>query len=147
MSLGKQTKTAGAISFIKSQDGELPSLMLAACLSALGVSFSEKPSFRVMGDVTPCVNWLFDDKSLDGKFSTAEMIRKWEDKVWITSEGNEHPMSYLAAAMQNLITLICHHMGDIPRIELVKKGRKTLIVPEGTNDHDLGLLIKKFTRK
>lgn len=54
-----------ALNFIRSRDGELESLMLAACLTALGIPFSERPAFSVSGDTEPVVNWLFDESSLD----------------------------------------------------------------------------------
>lgn len=135
-----------AISFIKSADGDLDSLMLAACLTALGVPFSEKPAFSVAGDSEPVVNWLFDDASPDGKFKASEIIAKWNDKAWIARDDNEHPLAYMAAAMRNLKTLIRHHIGQAPKVELVKRGRKMLVVPEGVPEAQLGLLINKFTK-
>ena len=32
------------------------------------------------------------------------------------------------------------------QIELVKRGNKTLVIPEGTPESQLGILINKFTR-
>lgn len=142
----KNAMAAEAINFIRSEDGDLDSLMLAACLTALGVPFSEKPSFAVTGDTRPAVNWLFDEQSTDGKFRASDIIAKWNDKEWITAEDNEHPAAYVAAAMMNLRTLICHHMGNAPTVELVKRGRKTLVLPEGTPESQLGILIRKLTR-
>lgn len=138
--------TSEACNFIRSRDGDLESLMLAACLTALGIPFSERPGFRVTGDGAPVVNWLFDENSLDGKYRASEVIAKWKDKGWITKADNEHPLAYMAAAMQNLQTLIQHHLGEVPKMELVKRGRKTLVIPEGTPEAQLGLLIRKFTR-
>ena len=135
-----------AISFIKSADGDLDSLMLAACLTALGVPFSERPAFSVTGDSAPVVNWLFDDASPDGKYKAAEVIAKWNDKAWIGRDDNDHPLAYMAAAMRNLQTLIRHHIGQAPKVELVKRGRKMLVVPEGVPEAQLGLLINKFTK-
>ncbi len=137
---------AEAINYIRSADGDLDSLMLAAGLTALGIPFSERPAFAVTGDAQPCVNWLFEEASLDGKYKASEIIAKWNDKAWITRADNEHPAAYIAAAMQNLKTLICHHIGNAPRVELVKRGRKTLVLPEGTPESQLGILINRFTR-
>ncbi len=142
----KNTLAAEAINFIRSEDGDLDSLMLAACLTALGVPFSEKPSFAVTGDTRPSVNWLFAEESTDGKFRASDIIAKWHDKDWISAEDNEHPAAYVAAAMMNLRTLICHHMGNAPTVELVKRGRKTLVLPEGTPESQLGILIRKLTK-
>ena len=119
---------------------------MAACLTALGIPFSERPAFAVSGDSEPVVNWLFDESSLDGKFKASEMIARWQDKGWITRSDNDHPLAYMAAAMENLYTLICHHIGQAPKVELVKRGNKTLVIPEGTPESQLGLLINKFTR-
>lgn len=135
-----------ALNFIRSRDGDLESLMLAACLTALGIPFSERPAFAVSGAGEPVVNWLFDEQSLDGKFKASEMIARWQDKGWITRTDNDHPLAYMAAAMENLYTLICHHIGQAPKMELVKRGNKTLVIPEGTPESQLGLLINKFTR-
>ena len=135
-----------ALNFIRSRDGDLESLMLAACLTALGIPFSERPAFAVSGAGGPVVNWLFDEQSLDGKFKASEMIARWQDKGWITRTDNDHPLAYMAAAMENLYTLICHHIGQAPKMELVKRGNKTLVIPEGTPESQLGLLINKFTR-
>jgi hypothetical protein len=135
-----------ALNFIRSRDGELESLMLAACLTALGIPFSERPAFAVTGDTEPTVNWLFDEQSFDGKFKASEIIARWQDEGWITRTDNEHPLAYMAAAMRNLCTLINHHIGHAPKVELVKRGNKALIIPEGTPESQLGLLIKKFTR-
>ncbi len=137
---------AEAINYIRTADGDLDSLMLAACLTALGIPFSERPAFAVGGDTQPCVNWLFEEQSLDGKFKASEIIARWNDKAWITKADNEHPAAYIAAAMKNLKTLICHHIGNAPRVELVKRGRKVLVLPEGTPESQLGLLINRFTR-
>ena len=138
--------TSDALNFIRSGDGDLESLMLAACLTALGIPFSERPAFKVSGDTAPVVNWLFDEASLDGKYKASEMISRWNDKVWISRDDNEHPLAYMAAAMRNLKTLIQHHIGQAAHMELVKKGNKTLLIPEGVPEAQLGLLIRKFTR-
>lgn len=135
-----------ALNFVRSKDGDLESIMLAACLTALGIPFSERPAFSVSGDTEPVVNWLFDEQSLDGKFKASEMIAKWNDKGWITRADNDHPLAYMAAAMRNLYTLINHHIGQAPNVELVKHGKKTLLIPEGTPEAQLGILINKFTR-
>ncbi len=47
----------------------------------------------------------------------------------------------MAAAMRNLYTLINHHIGQAPNVELVKRGHKTLLIPEGTPESQLGLLL------
>lgn len=138
--------TSDALNFIRSGDGDLESLMLAACLTALGIPFSERPAFKVSGDTAPVVNWLFDEASTDGKYKASEMISRWNDKAWISRDDNEHPLAYMAAAMRNLKTLIQHHIGQAPNVELVKKGNKTLLIPEGVPEAQLGLLIRKFTR-
>ena len=138
--------TSDALNFIRSGDGDLESLMLAACLTALGIPFSERPAFKVSGDTAPVVNWLFDEASADGKYKASEMISRWNDKAWISRDDNEHPLAYMAAAMRNLKTLIQHHIGQAPNVELVKKGNKTLLIPEGVPEAQLGLLIRKFTR-
>ncbi len=137
---------AAAVNYIRSGDGDLESLMLAACLTALGIQFSERPAFSLGGDTQPCVNWLFEETSLDGKYRASEIIARWNDKEWISRDDNEHPAAYIAAAMKNLRTLICHHIGYAPHMELVKRGRKTLLLPEGTPESHLGILINKFTR-
>ncbi len=142
----RKTLAAEAINFIRSEDGDLESLMLAACLTALGVPFFEKPSFAVTGDARPSVNWLFDEQSTDGKYRASDIIAKWNDRAWITAEDNEHPAAYIAAAMRNLQTLIAHHMGNAPTVEIVKRGRKALVLPEGTPESQLGILINKLTR-
>lgn len=118
-----------ALNFIRSRDGELESLMLVACLTSLGIHFSERPAFSVSGDTEPVVNWLFDESSLDGKFKASEMIARWQDKGRITRTDNDHPLAYMAAAMRNLCTLINHHIGNAPKVELVKRGNKTLVIP------------------
>lgn len=79
-----------AISYIKSKDGDLESLLLAAALPALGVQFDERASSNVKGDVVPCVNWLFESKSASlahnhsmnvklagGVFALARTARSW----------------------------------------------------------------------
>ena len=124
----------------------LRNFSVAACLTALGIPFSERPAFAVSGDSEPVVNWLFDESSLEGKFKASEMIARWQDKGWITRTDNEHPLAYMAAAMRNLHTLISHHIGQAPKMELVKRGNKTLVIPEGTPESQLSLLINKFTR-
>ena len=138
--------TSDALNFIRSGDGDLESLMLAACLTALGIPFSERPAFKVSGDTAPVVNWLFDEASADGKYKASEMISRWSDKAWISRDDNDHPLAYMAAAMRNLKTLIQHHIGQAPNVELIKKGNKTLLIPEGVPEAQLGLLIRKFTR-
>lgn len=138
-------KQRDAINFIRSRDGELEPLMLAACLTALGINFSERPGFHVTGDTEAMVNWIFDEQSTDGKFKASEMIARWNDKNWISNPRNEHPLAYMAAAMKNLCTLINYHIGNTPKMEMVKRGRKTLVIPEGTPESQLGLLIRKFT--
>ena len=74
------------------------------------------------------------------------MIARRQDKGWITRTDNDHPLAYMEAAMRNLCTLINHHIGNAPKVELVKRGNKTLVIPEGTPESRLGILINKFTR-
>ncbi len=135
-----------AVNFIRSGEGDVEALMLAACLTALGIPFSERPAFKVGGEGEPVVNWLFDEESPDGKYKASEMIAKWNDKGWVRRDDNEHPLAYMAAAMRNLQTLIRYHLGQAPAVELVKNGTKTLVIPEGTPESQLGLLLRRFTR-
>ena len=132
--------THDALNFVRSKDGDLESLMLAACLTALGSPFSERPAFSMSGDTEPRVNRLFDEQSLDVKFKACEMIAKWNDKGWITRADNDHPLAYMAAAMRNLYTLINHHIDQATNVELVKRGRKTLLIPEGSLNPSLSSL-------
>lgn len=53
-----------ALNFVRSKDDDLESLMLAACLTALGIPFSERPAFSVSGDTEPVVNWLLTNNPL-----------------------------------------------------------------------------------
>ncbi len=128
-----------ALNFIRSRDGEFESLMLAACQTALGIPFSERPAFSVSGDTEPVVNRLFDESSLDDKFKASEMIACRQEKGWITRTDNDHPIAYMAAAMRNLCTLINHHIGNAPKVELVKRGNKPLVIPEGTPESRQGI--------
>ena len=48
--------------------------------------------------------------------------------------------------IQRLLPLINLHIGHAPKVELVKRGNKTLVIPEGTPESQLGILINKFTR-
>ncbi len=107
---------------------------------------SDCAGYSVFG--TPGVQYvrLFDEQSLDGQFKASEMIARWNDKGWIARADNDHPLAYMAAAMRNLYTLVNHHIGQAPNVELVKRGYKTLLIPEGTPESQLGLLINKFTR-
>lgn len=82
-----------AINYIRSGDSDVDALMLAACLTALGIPFSERPAFKVSGDTEPVVNWLFEESSLDGRFKASEMIARWQDKAWIGRDDNEHPLA------------------------------------------------------
>ena len=34
-----------------------------------------------------------------------------------------------------------HHIGNAPKVELVNPGNKTLVIPEGTPESQLGILI------
>ena len=74
------------------------------------------------------------------------MLARWQDPAWIGDEKNGHPLAYMAAAMKNLRTLMEHHMGQAPKVEIVKRGRKTLVLPEGTPEAQLGLLLNKLTK-
>ena len=56
--------THDALNFVRSKDGDLESLMLAACLTALGIPFSERPAFSMSGDTEPVVNRLFDERQI-----------------------------------------------------------------------------------
>jgi hypothetical protein len=42
--------------------------------------------------------------------------------------------------------LLNHHIGHAPKVELVKRGNKTLVIHEGTPESQLGIQINKFTR-
>ena len=53
--LMQKKPSTDALNFICSRDGELESLMLAACLTALGIPFSERSAFSVSGDAEPVV--------------------------------------------------------------------------------------------
>ena len=44
------------------------------------------------------------------------------------------------------IAFLNHHIGNAPKVELVKRGNKPLVIPEGTPEALLGILINKFTR-
>ena len=48
--------------------------------------------------------------------------------------------------IQRLLPLINHHIGHAPKVELAKRGNKPLVIPEGTTESQLGILINKFTR-
>ena len=55
-------------------------------------------------------------------------------------------LANIAAAMRNLCTFINHHIGNAPKVELVKRTDKPFVSSEGTPESQLGILINKFTR-
>ena len=55
-------------------------------------------------------------------------------------------LANMAAAMRNLCTLINHHIGNAPKVELVKRTDKPFVSPEGTPESQLRILINKYTR-
>lgn len=41
-------------------------------------------------------------------------------------------LANIATAMRNLCTFINHHIGNAPKVELVKRADKPFVSPEGT---------------
>lgn len=72
--------------------------------------------------------WLFEPKSQCGLYDTAEMIEKWNDRAWLTTPDNEHPLAYLACQMHNYNSLRKVLARSTP-MGLVKKGSRTALLP------------------
>lgn len=123
--------------------------MIAAALLTLGVKLSEKSGLNLLkGDGIPvggAITWQFEEQSEDGKVKTADVISKWENRKWLTAEGNEDPLAFIACAFHNYKRLIDHIKQEVP-IGVVRNGKKFALIRTDAPDAFVGFIEKALWR-
>lgn len=96
---------------------------LAACLVTLG--FELIAAHRLTGygidSSAGRVSWRFAVVSQDGKYQLADVMRRWEDKAWLTDPQNTDPLAYVICAFHNRRKLI----------DQVKQGAELSVIDYG----------------
>ena len=112
--------------------------VLFAALIALGIP----PELELCGEYVEKVNgrprsttvWRLAEKSVCGKYSTADMIKLWSDPAFIKNRP-EHPMAYIKAAFENHSRAI-DFIKDQGPIAVIRKGDKVGLVSKHTSEAD-----------
>jgi hypothetical protein len=114
-------------------------LNLAACLISLGIKLRSDPPVLHFKrpDGREDVTFSFTEATEDGKFLTAEMIKAYKNDAKFIQHNPDHPMSYLIAAVKNLVSLKNSLAKSIPYLAFraTKDSGVTIYVQEGTKKH------------
>ncbi len=108
--------------------------LLATALRSVCVPLHEKTplSIEIAEDGSRSWQWLFAEKSTDGKYETKQLIAWWKDPQW-HAQNPAHEFALVARILRNhAITA-----GDIRRTVPVLKmtrGLRTVFIPENASD-------------
>jgi hypothetical protein len=115
-----------------------PNTVLFAALIALGIP----PEIGLCGEYVEQVNgrprsttvWRLSERSICGKFQTADMIKLWKDPDFVRNRP-EHPLAYIKAAFENHSRAI-DFVKDQGPIAVIRKGDKVGLVSKHTTPQD-----------
>lgn len=131
--------------FTSSESG-ITNTMLAAALAAIGIPFDDHRAFsQVHGDGISSggrTTWYFQEKSECGKYSTAELIRAWDDREWHAMHP-DHPFAYIKCAFENHSRLVDKLKQDTP-LGLVRKRGKIALVSLAASQRTQDLIFKRL---
>lgn len=110
--------------------------ILFSALTALGIppvvehcgEFKEE----VGGRPRTVTVWRMAEQSIDGRFKTVEMIKRWNDPEFIEKEP-EHPLAYIKAAFGNH-TRAVDFLKDQGPIVVIRRNRKIALLTRRTTD-------------
>jgi len=140
--------------FGKEPGGEIPILqssgttntMLAAALTAMGIPLHTERPFSVatgdgiVGDHR--VTFYFEQVSICGQYSTAELLAAWEDREW-HDKHPEHPFAYIKCAMQNYGRLLDKLKKEAP-IGVIRKHKKLALISLNASQHLQDLILRRL---
>jgi hypothetical protein len=112
--------------------------ILFAALTALGIP----PLPELCGEFVENVNgrprsvtvWRMADRSIDGRYQTAEMIQAWEDKDF-SRKNPEHPLAYIMCAFENHTRSIEFVKDQGPIAVIRRNGKIGLITKHTSPEH------------
>lgn len=122
---------------------------LVAALLALGIEEDSKySSARVVGDgIQGDGNQVcfFKPKSSCGKYSTAEMIKAWDDPTW-HERNPQHPFAYIKCGLVNLWHLRTSRQTQAP-LAKVRKGKKFALISLNASPAFEAKLLRRLDRR
>lgn len=139
--------SAGIVS-LHTPGGELETTNtdLAAALAALGIPLRKHfPVRQLEGARGRQLCFYFEERSLDGRFETADMIRVWRDPDFL-AKFPEHPMAYLSAAFQNRSRLLDYVKSGVPMF-VHERGKKIAFIPANSDGATLGRVEREMHRR
>lgn len=116
-------------------------LRLIAAITSMGVPLGTPPCMPIV-DAQGRERWQFwmGTHTVDGKYSTKQLIGFWHDENFITNNP-EHPFAYIRASLQNHKNLSEAVKGIRPLAQIIK-GRSVALIhvdaPEKTQELILG---------
>lgn len=139
-----QTEKGGEIPILQSSGTS--NTVLAAALTAMGIPLhTEKPLSVATGDgiaASGRVTFYFEQRSLCGQYTTAELIAAWEDKDW-HDKHPEHPFAYIKCAFQNYARLLDKVKKEVP-LGIVRKHKKLAIVSLNASQHLQDVIFRRL---
>lgn len=110
---------------------ETANTMLAAVLMSLGVPMKCTSGSVIVGTGITApggvVTWQFESQSEDGRWRTAEVMKLFGDKRWLTDSENESPLAYMACGFHNYKRLLDFVKSNVPLAQVSKGHRKALV--------------------
>ena len=112
--------------------------ILFAALTALGIP----PEVELCGEYVEQVNgrpksatvWRLAEKSICGKYDTAEMIKLWNDPAFVKNRP-EHPLAYIKVAFENHTRALDFIKRQGP-IAVIRRGNKIGLISQHTTPAD-----------
>ena len=135
----------GPGTLIYSVSDSTPNTALAAALAALGIEPDlRRPYTAVCGDGISDLRltWYFAPRSACGKYSTAELIRAWEDPAF-HEKHPEHPLAYLKVGFENHARLLDLIRRNVPLAMIRRRGKVAFLsvnAPDSTQSKIFKLL-------
>lgn len=109
--------------------------ILFAALTALGIP--AEPELcgefveEVQGKPRSVTVWRLKERSLDGQYNTADLMRLWNDPE-LVSKQPEHPLAYVKAAFENH-TRAVEFIKEQGPIAMRRRGKKIALITRHTS--------------
>ena len=112
--------------------------ILFAALTALGIPAEPELCGEFVEDVAgknrSVTVWRLKDRSLDGRFETATMMKLWAEPAFVEREP-EHPLAYIKQAFENHTRAI-EFIKDQGPIAMKRRGKKIGFITRHTTEEN-----------
>lgn len=106
-----------------------PLSLLVCALRSVGVALHPGFPFQKFSDENGVFwRWMLADKSVDGIYQTADLVKWWNDEDWIAAHPT-HEWRIVRSVLQNMAQQ-AREIRDSPTLCVIRRGKSEAHIPE-----------------